>query len=59
MTTNERFATADALRKDWKDNPRWAAIKRGYGAEEVLRLRGSVHIEHTLARLGAEKLWRR
>jgi isocitrate lyase len=59
MTTNERFATADALRKDWKDNPRWAGIQRGYGAEEVLRLRGSVHIEHTLARLGAEKLWRR
>jgi isocitrate/methylisocitrate lyase len=59
MTTNERFATAEALRKDWEDNPRWAGIKRGYGAEEVLRLRGSVHIEHTLARLGADKLWQR
>jgi isocitrate lyase len=59
MTTDERFATADALRKDWVDNPRWAGIKRGYGPEEVLRLRGSVHIEHTLARLGADKLWRR
>jgi isocitrate/methylisocitrate lyase len=51
--------TADALRKEWNDNPRWAGVKRGYTAEEVIRLRGSVHIEHTLARLGAEKLWER
>jgi isocitrate lyase len=37
---------------------RWRGIERPYGAEEVVRLRGSVQIEHTLARLGAEKLWR-
>jgi isocitrate lyase len=51
--------TAEALKKEWNDNPRWAGVKRGYTAEEVIRLRGSVHIEHTLARLGAEKLWQR
>jgi isocitrate lyase len=48
----------DATRKDWAENPRWKGVKRGYGAEDVVRLRGSVRIEHTLARLGAEKLWR-
>src|SRR3546814_7901267 len=37
--------------------PRWQGIKRGYGAEDVVRLRGSVLVEHTLARRGAEKLW--
>jgi isocitrate lyase len=46
------------LRKDWAESPRWKGVKRGYGAEDVVRLRGSVRIEHTLARLGAEKLWR-
>src|SRR5689334_9140490 len=52
-------ATADALRGEWMRDKRWAGIKRGYSAEDVVRLRGSVHIEHTLARLGAEKLWQR
>src|SRR5687767_7447977 len=37
---------------------RWRGIERPYGADEVVRLRGSVQVEHTLARLGAEKLWR-
>jgi isocitrate lyase len=45
------------LEAEWKANPRWAGIKRPYSAEDVDRLRGSVHIEHTLARLGAERLW--
>ncbi|HVY05387.1 MAG TPA: isocitrate lyase [Burkholderiales bacterium] len=49
----------EELTKDWNENPRWAGIKRGYDADKVLRLRGSVRIEHTLARLGAEKLWQR
>ena len=47
-----------ALKKDWAENPRWAGLKRGYSAEDVVRLRGSLQIEHTLARLGAEKLWK-
>jgi isocitrate lyase len=47
----------DCLTYDWKSNPRWRGIERPYTAEDVLRLRGSIHIEHTLARLGAERLW--
>lgn len=46
-----------ALEKDWAENPRWDGVKRPYTAEDVVRLRGSVHIEHSLARRGAEKLW--
>ncbi|MBK7012833.1 MAG: isocitrate lyase [Xanthomonadales bacterium] len=49
--------TAAELNRDWSSNPRWAGIRRNYTAEDVVRLRGSVHIEHSLARLGAEKLW--
>src|SRR5579862_4172569 len=46
------------LRRDWTENARWKGVKRGYTAEDVYRLRGSVQVEHTLARRGAEKLWR-
>ncbi|MBI2316797.1 MAG: isocitrate lyase [Betaproteobacteria bacterium] len=46
------------IEKDWTENPRWKGVKRGYSAEDVHRLRGSVQIEHTLARRGAEKLWK-
>jgi isocitrate/methylisocitrate lyase len=49
---------AARLRKDWAENPRWKGIERGYSAEDVVRLRGSLVIEHTLARRGAEKLWK-
>ncbi|AMP37805.1 MULTISPECIES: isocitrate lyase [Ralstonia solanacearum species complex] len=45
------------LQQEWDTNPRWKGIKRGYTAEDVVRLRGSLQIEHTLARRGAEKLW--
>ncbi len=48
----------EQLEQDWKTNPRWAGVKRTYSAEAVVRLRGSVQIEHTLARRGAERLWR-
>jgi isocitrate lyase len=47
----------DCLNYDWATNPRWKGVERPYTTEDVLRLRGSVHIEHTLARLGAERLW--
>jgi isocitrate lyase len=47
----------DALETDWSQNPRWKGIKRGYSAADVVRLRGSVPIEYTLARRGAERLW--
>ena len=46
-----------ALKKDWADNPRWTGIKRNYTAEDVVRLRGSLQPEYTLAKRGAEKLW--
>jgi isocitrate lyase len=49
--------SSHALSVEWSQNPRWHGVQRPYQAEEVLRLRGSVHIEHTLARLGAEKFW--
>ena len=45
------------LQEDWATNPRWAGVKRTYKAADVLRLRGSIDIEYTLARRGAEKLW--
>ena len=46
------------LNKDWSENSRWRGVRRGYTAQDVVRLRGSVKIEHTLAKLGAEKLWK-
>jgi len=55
MTRKEQISK---LRSEWADSPRWQGIKREYSAEEVVRLRGTVVVEHTLARLGAEKLWR-
>jgi isocitrate lyase len=53
------FAT-EALQLDrrWATEPRWRGIQRTYTAEDVVRLRGSVRVEHTLARMGAERLWR-
>jgi len=55
MTTREQ--EAQKLQKDWTENPRWRGIKRGYSAEDVVRLRGSLQQDHTLAKRGAEKLW--
>ncbi|WP_114907186.1 isocitrate lyase [Ornithinimicrobium murale] len=50
-------SAAEALRTEWAANPRWSGIERTYSAEDVVRLRGSVVEENTLARRGAEKLW--
>ncbi|QNN45550.1 isocitrate lyase [Thermomonas brevis] len=50
--------TAEQLKLDWANNPRWAGVTRSYSAEDVVRLRGTVQIEHSIARLGAEKLWK-
>ncbi|MEM7196668.1 MAG: isocitrate lyase [Pseudomonadota bacterium] len=52
-----RVEQIKALEKDWAENPRWNNVKRGYGAEDVVRLRGSIQPDHTLARRGAQKLW--
>jgi isocitrate lyase len=48
---------ADALERHWEAAPRWAGIERPYRAEDVIRLRGSTKVEHTLGRQGAERLW--
>lgn len=45
------------IEKDWKENPRWKYVTRPYSAEEVVNLQGSVTIEHTIAKLTAQKLW--
>src|SRR5512141_274970 len=50
--------SAEQLTLEWTNNPRWTGITRPYSAEDVVRLRGTVAIEHSLARLGADKLWR-
>jgi isocitrate lyase len=52
-----RKEAAAEIQKDWDTNPRWKGIQRNYTADDVVRLRGSLHVEHTLARHGAEKLW--
>src|SRR5256714_3777820 len=54
---NGKARAAMELEDSWKGNLRWKGITRPYSAEDVIRLRGSVQIEYTLARLGAERLW--
>ncbi|MEU1889367.1 isocitrate lyase [Micromonospora sp. WMMD987] len=48
----------ERLRTEWETDPRWRGVRRSYRAEDVVRLRGAVQEEHTLARRGAERLWR-
>jgi len=55
MSTREQQIAA--LQKDWDTNPRWKGIKRNYTAADVVNLRGSIAVEHTLAKNGAVKLW--
>src|SRR3954447_9442591 len=58
MTPEARIqAAADQLDARWRDDTRWDAIERTYSAADVVRLRGSVVPEHTLARLGSQRLW--
>ena len=57
-TGNGSHGGASTIARAWNIDPRWNGIARPYTAEDVVRLRGSVMIEHTLARLGAERLWR-
>src|SRR5712672_4737536 len=53
-----QLPTAEELRNTWRDSPRWRGIQRPYSAEDVVRLRGTIAVEHSIARLTAEKLWR-
>ena len=55
MTKQERV---NALTKDWESNPRWKGVERPYSAQEVINISGSTQIEYTLAKNGAEKLWK-
>ena len=55
MTT---LKTAEQIQHEWNTDPRWAGITRNYTAADVVRLRGTIPVEHSIARIGAEKLWR-
>ena len=52
-----KIRSAQDIQKDWESNPRWKNVKRDYSADEVAKLSGSVNIEYSLAKQGAEKLW--
>jgi isocitrate lyase len=58
MTAAKSLPTADELRRTWSESPRWRGVQRGYDATEVVRLRGTIPVEHSIARLTSEKLWR-
>ncbi|OOG62851.1 isocitrate lyase [Rhodanobacter sp. B04] len=55
---NTTLPTAEQITLDWNNNTRWSGIQRNYSAEDVVRLRGTVAVEHSLARRGAERLWK-
>jgi isocitrate lyase len=59
MTLDGKYTRqVEDLKQKWATAPRWAGIRRPYSAEEVVRLRGSIQLDHTLARMGAERLWK-
>ena len=57
-TLSRALPSAEELRRTWRESPRWRGIERGYDATEVVRLRGTIPVEHSVARLTAEKFWR-
>ncbi len=58
MSLQHTLPTADQLRRHWRESPRWHGIERGYSPAEVVRLRGTIPVEHSLARITSDKLWR-
>src|ERR1700704_3550146 len=56
-TSNMRALTASEMNQQWNSDARWEGVERPYSSEDVVKLRGSIQVEHTLARLGAERLW--
>ena len=58
MSKSKNLPTAADIARDWRDSPRWKGITRPYKAEDVVRLRGTIAIDHSIARLTSEKLWR-
>jgi len=58
MNSPPSLPSAADLSRTWRESPRWRGITRGYQASDVVRLRGTIAIEHSIARISAEKLWR-
>ena len=58
MRPDTTLPTAAELKRSWSESPRWRGVRRGYEAAEVVRLRGTIPVEHSIARATAEKLWR-
>src|SRR5579863_3891706 len=58
MNAQRTLPTADELRNYWRESPRWRGVTRDYQAEDVVRLRGTIPVEYSVARLTADKLWR-
>ncbi|HYM27591.1 MAG TPA: isocitrate lyase [Steroidobacteraceae bacterium] len=58
MRPDTSLPTAADLKRSWSESPRWRGVRRGYEATEVVRLRGTIPVEHSIARATAEKLWR-
>src|SRR5579872_2014404 len=58
MSQTRTLPSADEIRRNWQESPRWRGVKRPYKAEDVVRLRGTIPVEHTVARITSEKLWR-
>ncbi len=56
-TTQKNQNSAETMQHNWNHSPRWAGVERPYSPEDVMRMRGSLLIENTLARVGAERLW--
>jgi isocitrate lyase len=58
MKSSVTLPTAAEIEHSWREDPRWRGIRRGYSGADVVRLRGTIPVEHSIARLTAEKLWR-
>ena len=58
MNLSKALPTAEDLERSWRESSRWRGVRRGYEARDVARLRGTIPLEHSIARLTAEKLWR-
>src|SRR5258708_4818370 len=57
MNAVKPMPTADELQRQWREAPRWRGVRRAYDAKDVVRLRGTIAVEHSIARLTADKLW--
>ena len=58
MNPAKSLPSTEELSRNWRESPRWHGITRGYEARDVVRLRGTIPVEHSIARITAEKLWR-